>query len=54
MCKKYKFLLNENFDKNEARNKILDYNDLAKKNEDKDFYYINNRFEFSYNFYNFN
>ena len=48
LCKKYKFLLNEQFDKNEAKNKILDYNDLAKKNEDKDFSYINVKFEFSF------
>ena len=40
LCTKYKFLLNEKFDKNEARNKILNYNDLIKKNEDKDFSYI--------------
>ena len=26
LCEKYKFLLNENFDKNEARNKVFDYN----------------------------
>ena len=43
LCKKYKFLLNENFDKNEARYKILDYNDLAKNNEKKNFSYINPR-----------
>ena len=40
LCKKYKFLLNKNFDKNEAGNKILNYNDLKKKNEDKDFTYL--------------
>ena len=48
LCKKYDFLLNENFDKNEAKNNILDYNDLAKKNEGKDFSKIHPQFEFSF------
>ena len=30
LCKKYKFLLNKNFDKDEARKSIFDYNDLIK------------------------
>ena len=37
LCEKYKFLLNEKFDKNEARNTIFEYRDLIKKNIDKDF-----------------
>ena len=48
LCKKYKFLLNKNFDKNEAGNKILNYSDLKKKNEDKDFSYINPKFSFNF------
>ena len=40
LCKKYKFLLNENFDKNEARNNILNYNDLVEESDDKDFSFI--------------
>ena len=48
LCKKYKFLLNPNFDKNEALKKVFNYNDLVKKNEDKDFSYINKNFEFNF------
>ena len=48
LCKKYKFLLNPNFDRNEARNTKFDYNDLREKTEDKDFTYINPRFGFSF------
>ena len=48
LCKKYKFLLNPNFDKDEARNTQFDYKDLVKKLEDRDFRYINKRFSFSF------
>ena len=48
ICKKYKFLLNENFDKNKARNQIFNYNDLAEKNDSKDFSYINPKFCFDF------
>ena len=41
ICKKCKFLLNENFDKNEARAKVFDYKDLIKQIEDKNYSYIN-------------
>ena len=46
LCQKYKFLLKENFDKDEARNTQFDYKFLAKNNENRDFSYINPRFEF--------
>ena len=46
LCKKYKFLLNPNFDKDEARNTQFDYKDLVKKNEDRNFKYINKNFDF--------
>ena len=48
LCKKYEFLLKETFDKDEAMNKIFEYKDLIKKNEDKDFTYINKKFNFSF------
>ena len=48
LCKKYKFLMNPNFDKNEALKKVFNYNDLAKKDEDKDFSYINRNFSFNF------
>ena len=48
LCKKYKFLLNPNFDRNEALKKVFDYNDLVKKDEEKDFSYINKNFEFNF------
>ena len=48
LYKKYKFLLNEKFDENEARKKIFNYKDLIKKNEKKDFTYINKKFSFSF------
>ena len=48
LCKKYKFLLNPNFDKDEARNTQFDYKDLVKKIEDRNFKYINKRFSFSF------
>ena len=48
LCKKYKFLLNENFDKNEARNKIFEYKYLIKANEDKDYSYIHKDFRFCF------
>ena len=48
LCKKYKFLLNPNFDRNEALKKVFNYNDLVEKNEDKDFSYINANFSFNF------
>ena len=48
LCKKYKFLLNPNFDKDEARNTQFDYKYLVKKLEDRDFRYINKNFKFSF------
>ena len=48
LCKKYKFLLNENFDRNEAIKKVFDYKDLVKKDEDKNFFYINPKFSFNF------
>ena len=48
LCKKYKFLLNENFDRNEAIKKVFDYKDLVKKDEDKNFSYINPNFSFNF------
>ena len=48
LCKNYKFLLNENFDKDEARNTKFDYKDLGEKFEEKDFSYINSRFIFTF------
>ena len=47
LCKKYKFLIDENFDKNEARNKIFNYNDLVKKKEKKNFSHINSNLCFT-------
>ena len=46
LFKKYKFLSNENFDKNEARKTKFDYKDLIKKIVGKDFRYIHKDFEF--------
>ena len=46
LFKKYKFLSNENFDKNEARKTKFDYKDLIKKNFDLDFRYIHKEFKF--------
>ena len=40
LCRKYKFLGNEAFDKNQARDKIFNYNDLSKKNVKKNFSHI--------------
>jgi len=48
LCEKYKFLLNEKFDKNEARNNIFEYKDLFKKNIEKNFEYINKKFCFAF------
>ena len=48
ICKKYRFLLKQNLDKNEARKKVFDYNDLKKDNIDKDFSYINPDFTFNF------
>ena len=38
--------MKENFDKDEARNTQFDYKDLVKKNEDRNFKYINKNFDF--------
>ena len=46
LCKKYKFLGNENFDRNEARTKVFNYKDLVKKTEYKNFKHINKSFGF--------
>ena len=48
LFKKYKFLSNENFDKNEARKTKFDYKDLIKKNVDKKFRNIHKDFIFSF------
>ena len=48
ICYKYRFLLNENFDRNAAREKVFNYKDLIKKQENKDFGYINKSFAFSF------
>ena len=48
LCKKYKFLLNPNFDKDEARNTQFNYKYLIKKNEDRNFRYINKNFNFNF------
>ena len=48
LCQKYKFLLNPIYNKNEALKSIFNYNDLIKKNEDKDFSYINKQFGFNF------
>ena len=48
ICQKYKFLSNENFDRNEARKKEFNYKHLIKKNVDRDFSYFNKRFSFSF------
>ena len=47
ICQKYRFLLNTNFDKNAARKQVMNYKDLVKKNQDKDFRYISNNFKFT-------
>ena len=48
ICKKYEFLLNEQFDKNIARNTIFDYKDLVKKLDDRDYTYIYDKFSFNF------
>ena len=48
LCKKYKFLGNEVFDRNEARNKIFDYKDLIKKKEYRKFNHIHPDFDFTF------
>ena len=48
LFKKYKFLSNENFDKNEARETKFDYKDLIKKIVDKKFKYIHKDFCFNF------
>ena len=46
LCKNYTFLLNEIYNQNEARTKVFNYNDLLKKDDKRDFSYINPNFEF--------
>ena len=46
LIKKYKFLSNENFDKNEAKKTKFDYKDLIIEKTDKDFSYIHKDFIF--------
>ena len=48
LCKKYKFLGNEVFDRNEARNKIFDYKDLIKRLSDRNFKHIHPKFKFTF------
>ena len=48
LCRECKFLLNENFDKDEAKNTIFDYKYLIKKNEEKNFSFIDKKFDFSF------
>ena len=48
ICEKYKFLLKETFDKNEARKAIFNYKDLIKKNVDKKYNINNKKFSFSF------
>ena len=44
LCKKYKFLLKKNFDEKEALKQVFNYNDLIKKDEDKNFSYIHHSY----------
>ena len=48
ICKKYKFLLKEIFDKNEARKAKFNYKDLLKKNVEKDYEINKKKFSFSF------
>ena len=48
LCKKYPFLLDEEFNSKVAKNKIFDYNDLIEETDDKDFSYINDEFTFDF------
>ena len=48
ICQKYKFLSNENFDRNEARKKEFNYKHLIKSNEHKNFNYIKKGLSFSF------
>ena len=48
ICQKYKFLSNENFDRNEARKKEFNYKHLIKSNEHKSFGYIKKGLSFSF------
>ena len=48
LCKKYKFLGNEVFDRNEARNKIFDYKDLINRLSDRNFKHIHPAFDFGF------
>ena len=48
ICQKYKFLSNENFDRNEARKKEFNYKHLIKKIENRDFRYLNKNFGFGF------
>ena len=48
LLKKYPFLLSKTFDKNTAKNIVFNYKDLIKKNEDKDYSYIDERFMYCF------
>ena len=48
LCQEYKFLRNEIFDENEAKNNIFNYNDLVKKYEKKNFKFTNPNFDFTF------
>ena len=48
ICQEYKFLSNENFDRNEARKKEFNYKHFIKKIEDRDFRYLNKNFIFKF------
>ena len=48
ICQKYTFLLDENFNKNEARNAVFNYKELVKKNEHVDFSYANKNKKYSF------
>ena len=48
ICQEYKFLSNENFDRNEARKKEFNYKHLIKKLEDRNYGYLNKNFIFKF------
>ena len=48
LVRKYNFLLNQSFDKIQARKTILDYKDLDKKIDEKDFSYLYKTFNFNF------
>jgi len=48
LCRNYSFLMNNIFDSKEARNKVFNYKDLIKKNEERNYNYIHDKFEFNF------